>query len=92
MVELEENGVTIRATQPRDFYEENQMHMLNGIEYKVVLSKEELRQMIENEEDVTKVVTTFITDMEYLLSKKKYFNRPIGNWDVSNVTSMRYMF
>ena len=63
MVELAENGVTIRATQPRDFYEDNQTHQLNGVEYKVMLSKEELKQMIDNEEDVTKVVTTFITDM-----------------------------
>ena len=63
MVELAENGITVKATHPRDFYEDNQTHQLNGTEYKVVLSKDELRQMIENEEDVTKVVTTFVTDM-----------------------------
>ena len=63
MVELAENGVTIRATHTRDFYEDNQIHTLNGVEYKVVLCKDELKEMIDNEEDVTKVVTTFITDM-----------------------------
>ena len=86
------NGVTIKATKPKDFYKNNQNHTLNGVQYKVVLSKEELKEMIDSGEDVTKVVTTFITDMEGLFLNKKTFNQAIGNWDVSNVENMDYLF
>ena len=38
-LEVAPNGITIRATQPIAFYENNQTHMLNEIEYTVVLTK-----------------------------------------------------
>ena len=44
--------------------------------------------MIANGQDVTKVVTSKITNFEGLFSNKTEFNQSIGNWDVSNVTNM----
>ena len=49
--------------------------------------------MIENDEDVTKAVTTKVTDMNNILgANKKDFNQDISSWDVSNVTNMNYAF
>ncbi|MDA9907999.1 BspA family leucine-rich repeat surface protein, partial [Flavobacteriaceae bacterium] len=55
-----------------------------------------LRVMVANEEDVTKVVTTLITDMSEMLRGDVpsgwEFNQDISSWDVSNVTDMNGMF
>ena len=64
--------------------------MIDGVTYTVV-DEAMLRAMVANEEDVTKVVTTKVTDM-YGMFAGTSFNQPIGNWDVSNVTNMAYMF
>ena len=50
-----------------------------------------LRDMIQNEEDVTRVCTTKVTDMNELFYYTDY-NQDISSWDVSNVTKMRNMF
>ena len=51
-----------------------------------------LREMISENKDVTKVVTSKITNFECLFSNNTVFNQNIGNWDVSKVTSMTSMF
>ncbi len=56
------------------------------------ITREQLKVMIENGEDVTKVNTSQITDMSGLFSMEFDFNQDISNWDVSNVTNMAGMF
>jgi len=53
---------------------------------------ERLKEMIMNDEDLTKVNTSEITDMSYMFSNEKEFNQDISGWDVSNVTNMEGMF
>ena len=48
--------------------------------------------MISNGDDVTKVVTSLITDMSSMFYNNSTFNQDISAWDVSNVTNMAYMF
>jgi surface protein len=87
-LEVAPNGITIRATQPWEFYEGNQRHTLNGKEYFVPLSKEELKEYDDKEH----CVTTFITDVSELFLRMNSFNQPIGAWDTSQVKDMRFMF
>ena len=84
---LDANGVTIKASANAVIGES---YELDGVSYKVV-DLATLKAMISDNEDVTKVVTSFITQMNYLISYK-LFNQDIGSWDVSNVTTMQGMF
>jgi surface protein len=66
----------------------------NGTTYTVV-DEAMLRAMVPNEEDVTHVVTTLVTDMSELfwfITEQNPINQDIGSWDVSNVTDMYSMF
>tara|TARA_B110000208_G_scaffold101489_1_gene126440 strand:+ start:253 stop:1059 length:807 start_codon:yes stop_codon:yes gene_type:complete len=63
---------------------------VDGESYKVV-DEEMLKEMIANNDDITFVCTSKITDLSRLFSHSD-FNQPIGNWDVSNVTNMSGMF
>ena len=56
---LDENGVTVKASENAVIGEN---YELNGVNYFVV-DKDLLFQMIADEEDVTKVITSRITDM-----------------------------
>jgi len=91
-VYLDDNGVTIKACDDAEVYSTG---IINGETYTVV-NEIVLRDMIENGDDITKVVTTKITDMSYLLATEYEsfydFNQDISSWDVSNVTTMEYMF
>src|SRR5690606_4227312 len=41
---------------------------------------------------VNHIVTTRVTDMNKLFYSKPNFNQNIGNWDVSNVTTLEWIF
>ena len=56
---LGNNGVTIKACE---FANVGDTGVVNGVTYTVV-DEEMLREMIANQEDVTKAVTTKVTDM-----------------------------
>jgi len=87
-VYLAENGVTIKA---RTWAEVGMSGEIDGITYTIV-DRPMLDTMIASEEDVTVVCTSLINNMDGLFFQQNYFNQNISNWDVSNVTSMSYMF
>ena len=79
---LDANGVTIKA---KDWVTVGTTEKLNGVSY-VAVDKSQLKSMIKNKEDVTKVVTTLITDMSRLINDNfntsTHFNQDISTWDV----------
>jgi surface protein len=85
---LDENGITIKAY---DWAEVGDKGRIDGVEYTVV-DEATLRQMVANDEDVTKVVTTKVADMNSLFDSKEDFNQNIGSWDTSNVANMSRVF
>lgn len=85
---LDSNGITVKAYDWAIIGDEGE---INGEIYTVV-SLDELKEKISNDQDVTKVCTSKITDMSNLFESKTIFNQPIGYWDVSNVTDMSGMF
>ncbi|HLR90020.1 MAG TPA: BspA family leucine-rich repeat surface protein [Balneolaceae bacterium] len=87
LIYLAENGVTIKCPKASFGYKAE----VNGVEYEVV-DRARLEQRIKNDENVTNVCTSLITDMSELFYVKTAFNQPIGSWDVSNVSTMRSMF
>tara|TARA_B110000503_G_scaffold17094_1_gene24632 strand:- start:1545 stop:2231 length:687 start_codon:yes stop_codon:yes gene_type:complete len=96
-VYLADNGVTVKACDDASVGDTG---VINGITYTVV-DEAVLREMVANEEDVTAVVTTKVTNMSELFFLGggsngtpilNDFNQNISSWDVSNVTSMGLMF
>lgn len=85
---LDENGVTIKA---RSWAQAGDTGELNGTTYTIV-DEATLREMAANQEDVTRVVTTLVTDMSELFYDQYTFNQDISSWDVSNVTDISYIF
>ena len=101
---LDSNGVTVKCNTDAVIGDKLE---LNGETYTVV-DRETLKDMFEDEQDVSYVVTSKITDMSNMLvgtSRYKLVNgRPSGeieslqvngdisSWDVSNVTDMSRMF
>ena len=104
VVYLDDNGVTIKAYPCAEI---GDVGTINGVEYTVV-DRAMLDQIVGFEAtiagggdglengfpDVTKLCTTRVTNMGGLFwdCVGVQFNQPIGNWDVSNVTSMAKMF
>ena len=99
-LELAPNGITVRATQSKEFYEGNQRHILNEKEYYVVLSTRDFFEtktnILENDHkivpDLSHIVTTFVETMNLAFCGRKDLNDDISNWDTSNVRSMSWMF
>ena len=101
---LDNNGVTIKA---RDWVTAGTKGILNGIEYTAV-DKQMLIKMSQERKDLSKVVTTLISDMSKLFypvadsnfdgvlnyydSYYHLFDDDIKSWDLSNVTDMSFMF
>ena len=85
---LDENGITIKAN---DFVQIGAVYNFNGIDYTIV-DYNLLKRMVRKGEDLTKVVTSKVINMELLFSSSFNFNQDIGNWDTTNVTNMRTMF
>ena len=92
VVYLADNGITIKACEDANVGDTG---VINGITYTVV-DEAMLREMVANEEDVSIVVTTLVTDMTELFyfgpNENSDFNQDISSWDVSSVTDMKYMF
>ncbi len=84
----DENGITIKATKSAEI---GAYYDLDGISY-LVVDYDLLSEMVRKGEDITKVVTTKITTLNFLFYKKSSFNQDISTWDVSNVSSMRGIF
>jgi surface protein len=85
---LDDNGITIKASETAIV---NQKYELNGEQY-LLVGEIKLREMVNNDEDISNVVTTKVYDMKKLLWKKHKFNQNISSWDVSNVKDMHQMF
>ncbi len=99
---LDDNGVTIKANG-NDVSPGDKCYV-NGVEYTAV-DRATLLDMVKNGDDVSKVVTSLITDMSdifnpgriYKITQAIYknfqtFNQDISSWDTSNVTTMNSMF
>ena len=85
---LDDNGVTVKSY---DWANVGDTVEINGVVYTIV-DETILRQMAQNGDDLTAVVTTKVTNMYNLFLDAASFDQPIGNWDVSNVTTMEQMF
>ena len=87
---IAENGVTIIAPISSNIGDK---YFINGEEYTVV-SEMTLRNMINNEEDLSKIITSKIVNMERLFEEVVYSENmgSIISWDVSNVINMKEMF
>ena len=84
---LDSNGITIKCYE---WGPVGHVGEVNGVTYTIV-DEEMLREMIENNEDVTTVCTTKVLNMSELFLDTT-FNGNISSWDVSNVTDMTFMF
>ena len=82
------NGVTLIAELGTVA---GQNYDYNGTSYKVVDSAG-LIDAIANGIDLSLVVTTKVTNMDFIFRDRYDFNEDITSWDTSNVTSMKSIF
>tara|TARA_B100000900_G_scaffold413753_1_gene438484 strand:- start:94 stop:756 length:663 start_codon:yes stop_codon:yes gene_type:complete len=88
---LAENGVTIKASDNAEIGESYELGEFNY----VVVDSVILYEMVLNDENMTYVVTTRITNLSHINFTKRsfpYFNQDISSWDLSNVTNTSHMF
>lgn len=66
--------------------------VFNETEY-LVVDNQLLREIVADQrEDLSKIVTTYVTDMSSLFQNKQTLTPNISSWDTAQVTSMRSMF
>ena len=91
-VYLDENGVTVKA---KNWAEVGMTGEINGVTYTIV-DRPMLEEMFANDENVSAVCTSLISEMNDLIQNISYtnpdFNQDISSWDVSNVTTMKRLF
>ena len=87
-VYLDDNGITIKACEDASIGETG---IIDGVIYTIV-DELTLRSMVDSDLDVTKVVTSRITNMRSMFKLVPNFNQNISSWDVSNVTDMEAAF
>ena len=85
---IDQNSVTVKAA-PNAVIGET--YELDGKTYRVV-NDEMLRSLVNEEADLSAVVTTYITDMSYLFYKRENFDADLSSWDTSSVNTMSRMF
>ncbi|NMM47840.1 BspA family leucine-rich repeat surface protein [Marinigracilibium pacificum] len=88
IIQLADNGVTLYCLP---IAETGKKYPYNGEMYEIVDSAR-LYYLAYYGHDVTKVITTNITNMNSLFKDRNFFNQDISTWDVSNVTDMELMF
>ena len=91
MIYLHENGVTVVAQTGAKGAKAGETYELNGDKYYVAIDRFDLRRLIEEGADMSKVVTSKITTMNHLFYNSS-FNQDISSWDTSRVKSMSNMF
>ena len=87
-VYLASNGLTVKASAGAT---NNEQGLIGNITFTVV-NLETLKFEISQGGDVSKVVTSLVTDMRDLFKNNTTFNQDISSWDVSNVTDMDSLF
>jgi hypothetical protein len=86
-VYIDNNGITIRAKESAEIGDEV---LVNGEEF-IIVDEQMLRDMVNNGDDLSKVITSKVFNMGDLF-KGKAINGNISGWDVSNVDFMHSMF
>ena len=91
VIYLHENGITIVAKPGAKGAKAGETYELNGNKYYVAINKQDLKRLVDEDADMSKVVTSKVTTMNNLFSYSN-FNQDISSWDTSKVKSMSEIF
>lgn len=82
------NGVTLVASDAAEIGRE---YLFENVYY-LVVNDSLLRELVLNQGDLSRVITTKVQDMSFLFYKSTLEDPKIESWDVSNVENMSWMF